>query len=192
MRDGASGARRGADGANPRSFLRCARASVVVEGALSVSGLVVAIAVLMGVVHTLYSSDRLARAARAGAHDVALLAAAPADAAALEKSICDAGRRELGLEVGPEIDCADWAITVRAYPNAAALLASAVEGTPGLARGEDAPPGGENGDFVLVRIGLRDPPLWSFVPLISEANAHDDAPVSVAGVAVARNERASK
>ncbi len=166
---------------------RAQRGAAVLEGALSVSVLVVALAILMGIIQTLYTSDKLARAARAAARAVALLPAAPASESALAAVACRAVRSELGL--GPDVACGErWTIAINAYPTPAALLAGAGGGDADVARGGDAPPAGENGDMILVRIGPRAPvPLgW----LLSEANAADDDPLRVVAIGVARNERA--
>lgn len=183
----------------PSPSRRAQHGAAVLEGALSVSALVVALAILMGIIQTLYTSDKLARAARAAARAVALLPAAPASESALDAVVGRAIRRELDLdrdfncrairrEPDPDSDsnCGEWTVTIGAYPTPAALLA-------GEARGGDAPPAGENGDMILVRIGWSRAP-WPFEWLVSEANADGDTPVPVRMVAtgVARNERVAE
>ena len=174
--------RRGALG----RFWRARDGATAIEGALSVSVLVIALAGLLGIVHTLYSADELGRAARAAARAVALLPAAPASVAALDEVACGAIRRELGLEAS--FDCAAaWTITIDAYATPEDLLA-------GTARGGDTALAGENGDMILVRIARSDPfsPLAWLTP---DANAQDpdaeDDDVSMVAMAVARNERAT-
>ena len=159
---------------------------MAIETALSISVLVLALAALMGIVQSVYTTDQLGRAARAAARTIALLPGAPASETVLQARACEAIRRELHLD--PDVDCAArWAITIDSYPTPQALLA-------GTAGGEEAPPGGGNGDMVLVRIGWsRASSLLGW--LASDANAEEDAespPVSMVVMGVARNERAAE
>lgn len=164
-------------------FRRAQHGAVAIETALSISVLVLALAGLMGIVQSVYTTDQLGRAARAAARTIALLPDAPASQTALAARACEAIRRELHLD--PDFDCAaQWAIAIDSYPTPEALLA-------GTAVGEAAP-GGGNGDMVLVRIGwsrVSSPLGW----LAPDANADEGAgspPVSMAVMGVARNERA--
>ena len=128
---------------------------MAVESALALSVLVGALAGLMTIVDTIFTHDRMARAARAAAHSIALLPSAPATAADLGAVACETILGELGLDRTPdgseltpdeknEYCAARWTITVVAYASPADLL----EGT---GRG-GVPIGGENGDLVAVRI----------------------------------------
>ena len=190
-RPGALGAKAGetwGPGRSPfGSFRRKQQGVAAIEVAFSCFVLVLALAGLMGIVHTVYESDRLDRAARAAARAVALLASAPATAAALETVACRAIRNELGL--GATFDCgATWTLDIDAFENPAALLAD----TPRT--GADAVIGGENGDMIRVRIA-------ALVEAMEDSDGEDDdsdgdtdggasEPLDVLAAAVARNERA--
>ena len=166
-------------GAALRRFRRGEHGGVAVESALALSVLVVALAGLMTIVDTIFTHDRMARAARAAAHSIALLPTAPTTAAALEAVTCEVILDELGLDHTPDGSreltpdekndycAARWTITVVAYESPAALLA-------GTERG-GVPIGGENGDMVEVRI--------------EPAGSLGTQPSLLAG-GVARNERA--
>ena len=177
-------------------FRRGQRGVAVIEGALSVSVLVLTFAGLTGIVFKAYDSDELGRAARAAARQVALLASAPASASALEAVACGAIRRELDLPAS--FDCGTtWTITIDAYEDPSSLLGD----TPRT--GNDAVVGGENGDMVRVRIAaLRedpddgedaggDGPDGGEVTQSEEGGADGDAePLVVLAMGIARNERA--
>lgn len=157
-------------------FRRGRRGAVGIEAALSLSVLVVSLGVLMGIVETIYVSDRLSRAARAAAYTISMLPPEPAGISP-NAVACQAIQRELGLDA--EFNCAErWTISVDTYPDPAALLA-------GAARGGDAPLAGEDGDMILVQIGQDwAPRLFALL-----SGADNDIPTQVTAVGVARKEQ---
>ena len=130
-RSGTGGARGG------RSFFRESRGSVAIEGAITISILVVAFAGLMAIVQEVYSSDRLGRAARAAARAVALDASADP---------CAVIRREFRL---PEsFDCGTrWRISVHQGLHPSELSSVLADAS--------AEAGGA-GEMVMVRIAWSD------------------------------------
>jgi len=131
LRSGTGGARGG------RSFFRESRGSVAIEGAIAISILVAAFAGLMAIVHEIYSSDRLGRAARAAARAVALDASADP---------CAAIRREFRFPAS--FDCGTrWRISVHH-----GLRPSVLSSVLADASAET----GESGEMVMVRIARND------------------------------------
>ena len=126
-----------------RGFLGGQRGATTIVAAVAISILVSAFAVLMGIVHKIYIEDRMGRGVRAGARAVSLLATAPANEAALKDVVCKALGRELGEDEGKA--CACWTVEVEAFETPKAL-------SDDIARGSDAPHGGESADMVLVRL----------------------------------------
>ena len=119
-----------------RGLVRGQRGSVSVEGAIAISILVAAFASLMAIVQESYTTDQMARAARAVARAVALDSGADA---------CAAIRRELHLAAS--FDCNDqWQITIDRGVDPAALSAL-IAGTEGNTT--------VSGELVLVRIGWK-------------------------------------
>ena len=152
------------------------------------------IAGLMELASSLFHQDQLARAARAAARNISLLANAPGDQAKLQAEVCTAIRHELDLE--EDFDCAaHWTIEVSAWSTPVALLAGTDEGRSGV------PIGGKPDDMVRVAIGKRV--ADATVPLVPDADAQTPAEsggnppdsqssvlVTILASAVARNERA--
>ena len=166
-----------------RGFRRGTRGATAITFAISISVLVVAFASLIEIAKLIFVWDENARASRAAARAVSLLASAPASEAALEQVACDAVKRELGW--AEDADCDRWTIEIEAFPTPAALLA----GSP---RGSGSPLGGENADLVLVRLSQ---PWQGWLPgaLAPEEEGDDPGADPPAGgivvAAVARNER---
>lgn len=138
-----------------RRFGRCERGSVAIESAIALFVLVVGFAGLMSIVDAALTSDRMARAARAAAHALALHP---------DNDWCAAIRRELRLD--EDFDCgAVWNVTVAHGVGPAALPATL-----------DAPAPVGTGDMVLVRIEYVHRP-WSPPALVPAANAAEgDSP----------------
>ena len=135
-----------------RGFRRGQRGATTIETAIAIVILVVGLAGLIEIVNASYTTDRMARAARAAARALALNGNADA---------CAAIRREFRLD--DEFNCgAKWTITVDQGVSATALPATL-----------DAGATAGTGDMVLVRITwTRD--LWSFIDAVPEVNAVED------------------
>ena len=158
-----------------RGFRRGARASVAIETAVGVSVLVGALGIWMGIVDTLHTGDRMARAAHAAARSIALLPSAPTSATALGTAACDAIVRELDLAA--TTDCAaKWWVFIGTYESPAQLVTGPSGRRVGGAHG------GEHGDMVEVRIFPKE----AREPADAEVPPADAEPL---GVGVARNER---
>lgn len=157
--------------ARARFFVHDRSGASTVESGLAIAALICAFCPLAEIAHAAWSEDRMARAARAAAHAVALMPQPAASAAALRTVACGAIGRELGIPGG----CgAGWTVTVEAYASPAALLA----GTP---RPPGTAFGGEDRDMVSVSIS------WGGA---EQADAGDSTTAAPVAVAVARNERA--
>ena len=119
-----------------RDFVNGRRASAAIEGAIAISILVAAFAGLMAIVEESYTTDRLARAARAAAHAIALNSNADP---------CAAIRREFSYD---ENFCCDgqWQISVDR-----GLSPSALPGSLDQDLSDSA-----DGELIVVRIGRRD------------------------------------
>ena len=129
-------------GGAPRNFRSGQRGATTIGAAIAISILIAALASLMGIVHKVYTEDRMERGARAAARAVSLAASAPASEQALQDVVCQAVERELGEGEGAA--CACWTIEVEAFETPRAL-------SGGHAR-DAGPWGGENADLVLVRL----------------------------------------
>ena len=172
-------------GAAPRGFRSGQRGATTIGAAIAISILITALASLMGIVHKVYTEDRMERGARAAARAVSLAASAPASEQALKDLACRAVERELGEDEGTA--CACWTIEVEAFETPQAL-------SGGEARDAGTPPGGENADLVLVQVRrpYRD---WLSTPARADADADADSCPDASGateivaVALARNER---
>jgi len=130
-------------GGAPRNFRSGQRGATTIGAAIAISILVTVLASLMGIVHKVYTEDRMERGARAAARAVSLAASAPASEQALQDIVCRAVARELGEDDGAA--CACWTIEVEAFETPQAL-------SRGKGRGAGTPHGGENADLVLVRL----------------------------------------
>ena len=139
-----------------RGFRRGESGATTIETAIAIAILVVGLAGLFEIVEASYTTDRMARAARAAARAVALNENADA---------CAAIRREFHL--ADEFNCgAKWTITVDQGVSPTALPATL-----------DAGATAGTGEMVLVRITwTRD--LWSFIDAAPEANAVEGDPES--------------
>ena len=150
-------------------FWRGRRGSLAVETALSVSLLVIALAGIMEIVHSVYVEDRMGRASRAAARAIALVP--EAGESALANRACAAIRRELDL--GDRFDCATkFAVTVDRNLAPASLLQDAESG-----------PADEAGELVVVRIAWSAGP-WNPGELVAD----DDEGARPVAVGIARLE----
>ena len=158
------------------------------EGTIGLTLLVLGLVMpITGLVQKITVTDSFASAARDAAMAVAVLENAPASDADLQTVLCDAVKESLGR---PATNCADeWVIQFQAYATPSTLAA-----TPPTPR-TGGEVGGEDNDIVLVRIFLRDEPIWHrLFPDPAYANATPDAqgakgpPVAVG---FARNGRGS-
>ena len=143
-----------------RRFGHDKRGATTIETALGVMILVVSLAVLMEVVHVVYTNDEMARAARAAARALALDDQA---------DICEAIRRE--LQLAANFDCnAEWRLdqTLGVGP---LMLPQTLDG--------NAPAG--TGELVLVRIGW-DHQRWSLSELIQDASARGTVAYTAMGL----------
>ena len=154
-----------------RAFLNERGAAAAVPTAVTVSLLIAAFVGLMEIVHSAYSADRMARAARAAARAVALLPDRAASASTLEAIACAAIRRELALDAG--FHCGTtWTLSVKGNIAPQTLL--------------DAQAGG-SGDLVVVRIGWDRAP-WQLGRLLGGSDGGQAAASREFAVAVARHE----
>ena len=149
--------------ASVAGFWRGRRGSLAVETALSVSLLVIALAGVMEIVHSVYVEDRMGRASRAAARAIALVP--EAGESALANRACAAIRRELDL--GDRFDCATR-LAVKVDRN----LAPA-----GLLRDADTAPAGGAGEMVVVRIAWSGG-AWNPGELVADDD-EDARPVAV-------------
>lgn len=169
-----------------RGFWSGQRGGATIGAVLAISILVSAFGSLMGIVHKVYTEDRMERGVRAGARALSLAASAPANEKALEDIICKGFEREFGEDEAAACRC--WQIEVETFENPRTL-------SGGLARVDGASLGGENKDMVLVRV--RRP--WGLFPVASvddadsdsdsEADQCPDASGGIVVTALARNER---
>ncbi|MCY4548244.1 MAG: pilus assembly protein [Defluviicoccus sp.] len=151
------------------AFWRGRRGSVAVETAIAVALLVIAFAGVMQIVHSVWVSDRMDRAARSAARAIAFTPGA--EAASLPGLACAAIRKELDL--GEAFDCGT-------------TLSVTIENglAPGSLAGEaGSDPGGTAGELVRVRIAWSGGP-WNPGMLVSGDDA-DSRPVATA---IARRE----
>ena len=156
-----------------RRFRRAEHGSSALEAVLGISILLVVVfapltALLVG---TTVAGDSAAHAANAAARAIALLPAAPASDTEAGNVACAAIQDELGDDT---LDCAArFTITIAAYETPTALAAGTARwkmSTDPAVPGSGAPPGGEDGDMVVVQ--LEDQSAKTFT------------------IGVARNERA--
>ena len=135
-------------GAAIRRFGRGEHGGAAIESAIAIAVLVAGFAGLMEVVQASYTDDRMARAARAAAHTLALdpkLAQDPNPVAAA----CAPIRRELAL--ADDFDCATASWTLKVDRGV---------GTDVLPATLDASVTAGSGDMVLVRIGQASKLRW--------------------------------
>ena len=137
----------------------------VIGLALLVLGLVMPIT---GLIQKIAVTDTYAQAARAAALAVAVLEQAPDTDADLQTVLCDAVKENLRR---PAASCADeWVLELQAYASPSDLAANPPNPRTGGAVG------GEDNDIVLVRMSLRDVPIWhNLFPDPAYANAVPDA-----------------
>ena len=150
----------------PRSRIRGAS---TLEGVIGLTLLVLGLVMpITGLVQKITVTDSYAQAARDAAQAVAVLEQAPADAAALQAVLCDAVKESLAR---PAASCADeWVLELQAYATPSALDADPPTPRTGGAVG------GEDNDVVLVRMFLRDEPIWhKLFPDPAYANAAPDS-----------------
>ena len=150
----------------PRSRIRGAS---TLEGVIGLTLLVLGLVMpITGLVQKITVTDSYAQAARDAAQAVAVLEQAPADAAALQAVLCDAVKESLAR---PAASCADeWVLELQAYATPSALDANPPTPRTGGAVG------GEDNDVVLVRMFLRDEPIWhKLFPDPAYANAAPDS-----------------
>ena len=151
------------------SFL-CARGGGgAIESAIAIAALVTVFAGLMAIAHAAYEDDRMGRAARAAARDVALVTDTTASQVTLDAVACTAIKNELDLADG--FDCKTWDVTVKAGLTASALSSGANTA-------------GNSGDMILVTIDG-----WERAPWVTEVRKLDDPEGRVA-TGVARREPA--
>ena len=140
------------------------RGVAAIESALTVTVLVISLAVLFEIVSTVYSTDEMARASRAVARAVALDSSA---------DHCTAVRRELHLP--EDFDC-PWVINVVPQVNPKALPATL-----------DATPAEGGGELVFVTITWSHQP-WSFGSFLQGGDGRDADAVQKIAMGLARRE----
>ena len=122
---------------------------VAMETALTLTALVVICSGLMTAAYTLYSGDRMDRAARAAARAIALLT--PGSAVTLYDTACGAIRRELDL--ADNFTCNSvWTISIETDLTPSALVASLGDDNNATVPGSGD--GGDAGELILVRVGV--------------------------------------
>ena len=139
------------------------------EGVIGLTLLVLGLVMpITGLVQKITVTDTYAQAARDAAVAVAVLETAPATDADLQTVLCDAVKESLGR---PTASCGDeWVLELQAYASPSALAADPPTPRTGGAVG------GEDNDVVLVRISLRDEPIWhSLFPDPAYADAAPDS-----------------
>ena len=139
------------------------------EGVIGLTLLVIGLVMpITGLVQKITVTDSYASAARDAAQAVAVLEQAPADDTALQAVLCDAVKESLGR---PAASCADeWVFELQAYASPSALAAQPPTPRTGGAVG------GEDNDIVLVRMFLKDAPIWhKLFPDPAYANATPDS-----------------
>ena len=158
--------RRGRHLAAPRSHLQ---GTSTLEGVIGLTLLVIGLVMpITGLIQKITVTDSYAQAARDAAQAVAVLELAPDTDAALQTVLCDAVKESLGR---PAASCADeWVFELQAYASPSALAAQPPTPRTGGAVG------GEDNDIVLVRMFLRDVPIWHrLFPDPAYANAAPDS-----------------
>ena len=149
-----------------RRFARGQCAVAAIEAALGITVLAVTLAVLMEIVDEIYTSDQMARAARAAARALAIDAGADA---------CVAIRRELNR--GDDFDCGTE-LTVQDY----------LEVTPEMLPATlDAGAVGGGGELVLYTIAWEEP-SWSFSAFLQGEGGQNAEPSSRIVMGLARRE----
>ena len=148
-----------------RRFGRRQCGVAALETAIGMTAFVVAFAVLVEIVGTVYSRDELARAARAAARALAIDSTA---------DYCAAVRRELKLNVGEDYDCGN----VKPYHEIAP------EDLPPTL---DVPPDVGAGELVLVTIGWTGPP-WSLSAFSQGGDGQNAGDIQGIVMGVARRE----
>lgn len=139
------------------------------EGVIGLTMLVLGLVIpITGLIQKITITDSFASAARDAAMAVAVLEDAPASDADLQTVLCDAVKESLGR---PTASCADeWVLEFQAYASPSTLAADPPTPRTGGAVG------GEDNDIVLVRISLRDEPIWHrLFPDPAYANAAPDS-----------------
>lgn len=131
-----------------RRFGRGEHGGVAIETAIAIALLVVGFAGLMEIVRESYTDDRMARAARAAAHALALDPALAQDPNPIATA-CAPIRRELAL--ANDFDCATASWTLKVDRGV---------GTDVLPATFDASVTAGSGDMVLVRIGQDSKLRW--------------------------------
>ena len=128
--------------------------ATTLEGVIGLVMLVTALVMpVTGLIQKITITDSLGQAAHEAAQAAGMLAAAPADAEALQAVLCDAVKRSLGRPAGDR--CEDeWTLELQAFTSPAALAADPPTPRTG------GPVGGEANDVVRVRIYLKRTPLW--------------------------------
>lgn len=154
----------------PRRSLRSRMGGAsTLEGVIGLTLLVIGLVMpITGLIQKIAVTDSFAQAARAAALAVAVLEDAPASDADLQTVLCDAVKENLGR---PAASCADeWVLEFQAYASPSDLAADPPNPRTGGAVG------GEDNDIVLVRMSLRDVPIWhNLFPDPAYANAVPDA-----------------
>ena len=153
----------------PRNPRRAMQGATTLEGVIGLVLLVLGLVMpITGLIQKITVTDSYAQAARAAAQAVAVLELAPATDADLQAVLCDAVKESLGR---PAASCADeWVLELQAYATPSALAAD-----PPVPRTGGAV-GGEDNDIVLVRMFLRDEPIWhKLFPDPAYANAAPDS-----------------
>ena len=139
------------------------------EGVIGLTLLVLGLVMpVTGLIQKVTVTDSFAQAARDAAMAVAVLENAPASDTDLQTVLCDAVKESLGR---PTASCADeWVLELQAYATPSTLAADPPTPRTGGAVG------GEDNDIVLVRISLRDEPIWHrLFPDPAYANAAPDS-----------------
>ena len=145
------------------------RGVAAIESALTVTVLVISLAVLFEIVSTVYSSDEMARAARAVARALAIGSVEDSP-----EGHCTAIRRELHLP--EDFDCGGLTIIPVHQVNPKALPATL-----------DATATAGGGELVLVTIGWSHRP-WSFSGVLQGGDGQDADAVQKIAMGLARRE----
>ena len=157
--------------------LRCfwsARQATALESVSSLCFIMVMVGGVFEVVHTLFVSDLLDRAAHAVARDVSLQEQAAETKEQLLQRALAVIRADLGDRLNPEL----LKIDVDVYDNPSTMLRSE------LSSGEHGLLGGDAGDMVVVRMGYKPQTPFGWM---QQALQSDD--FTFRALALARNER---
>ena len=140
----------------PRRFAVQTRAGVSIEGVLSVSLLVAALASVLEIVHSMQTLNRVEQVAWAIARSNAVTPAPAANADELKTRNQDVIYSEVGRRLDPE----DFQVTITAYATPSDLASGTSTGKP------SAELGGDPNELVYVRVRYNQPASRMFGRLV--------------------------